>query len=136
MSRLFEGTPFDKPKICPNCGNAPADCRCITLPPKQKMSGPRPAASSGSYVLDHTNADPPRDQVAKVRVEKRKGGREVTVIAGLEHAGNNLPALLTAMKESLGAGGSVQGRTVELQGNHARKAVALLQERGITARAV
>jgi translation initiation factor 1 len=135
MSRLFSGTPFDKPLICEHCGSAPADCRCIRLPPKQKMSAPKPAAKP-TYTLNHTNADPPKDQIAKIRVEKRKGNREVTVIAGLEHAANNLPGLLSDLKTALATGGSVQGRTVELQGDHAARALELLTAKGYKARAL
>jgi translation initiation factor 1 len=136
MSRLFSGTPLDKPPICPTCGNAPADCPCIKLPPKQKMSAPKSPAKPAAYALDHTNSNPPKDQIAKIRLERRKGNREVTLITGLEHAANNLPDLLTTLKTALATGGSVQSRTLELQGDHTTRAAQLLKQKGYNARVV
>lgn len=140
MSRLFSGTPFDRPIVCEICGKAVADCRCIKLPPKKKMSeqpggrhADRPAP--GEYELTPQNATPPQDQRATLRVEKRKGNREVTVISGLEHPANDLPQLLSALKAALGCGGAVAaGRVLELQGDQTGQAAALLEERGIRTR--
>jgi len=141
MSRLFSGTPFDRPAACPTCGKAPADCRCIKLPEKKKMHGggnaPQKNKLDSGLVLDAKNSVPPADQVAKIRVEKRKGNRVVTVITGLEHPGNDLPELCTTLKQTLGVGGSVQGRTVELQGDHAKAVRQYLEvDKGINARVV
>src|SRR5208337_3370472 len=105
-------------------------CRCIRLPPKKKMSeqrggkhagrapgagrstGGTPGPQSG-YELTPQNAMPPKDQVARIRIEKRKGNREATLVGGLEHPANDLAALLTHLKAALGCGGSVQGRSIE-----------------------
>ena len=141
MSRLFAGTPFDQPRTCATCGKPAADCRCLNLPEKKKMSqkpggkhDPAKRMDSG-LVLNAKNALPPEDQLAKIRVEKRKGNRLATVVTGLEHPGNDLPALCSELKRLLGVGGSVQGRTVELQGDHAEKVQQYLEvERGINAR--
>ena len=95
----------------------------------------RSALDSG-LVLTPENSRGPADQVAKVRVEKRKGNRVVSVIAGLEHPGNDLAGLCTMIKTTLGTGGSVQGRTIEIQGDHAERIVELLAERGVRARVV
>jgi translation initiation factor 1 len=78
-------------------------------------------------ILSHENAQAPADQVARIRTERRKGNRTVTVIAGLEHVGNNLPALCTELKQAFGVGGSVQGRTIELQGDVAEKVGQILE---------
>src|SRR6185295_2448839 len=122
MSRLFAGTPFDKPTPCKSCGKLPADCHCHNLPEKRKMSDKpggkhhaQPKLDSG-LVLSPQNARPPEDQVAKIRLEKRKGNRMATVITGMEHPANDLATICTELKQKLGVGGSVQGRTVELQG--------------------
>lgn len=138
MSRLFSGTPFDRPSSCPNCGKAPADCRCISLPKKTKMSekpgGRNHAKPQPAYELTPENAIAPKDQVARLRVEKRKGNREATVITGLEHPANDLPALCTSLKTALGAGGAVKDRTIELQGDHATAAAELLESQGLKTR--
>jgi translation initiation factor 1 len=129
MSRLFAGTAFDKPPRCDTCGKLKSECRCLDLPPKKKMS----AAKKGEVrldsglVLNPKTARPPEDQVARIRTEKRKGNRLVTVISGLEHPGNDLAALCTELKQSLGTGGSVQGRTIEIQGDQADKVGQILE---------
>jgi translation initiation factor 1 len=60
----------------------------------------------------------------------------VTVVAGMEHPANDLPAICTALKQILGVGGSVQGRTIELQGEHGGKVKEYLEGRGLKARVV
>ena len=140
MSRLFSGTPFDRPIVCEKCGKTVADCRCLNLPEKRKMSKPggNPAHKLDSgLILTPKNSNAPPDQVARVRVEKRKGDRRVTVISGLDHPANDLPALCTELKQILGVGGSVQGRTIELQGQYAEAVVDhLIVEKGLNARKV
>ena len=121
MSRLFEGSSLDRPNFCFTCNRPKADCTCanLILPDKKRMSdrpgGKHHGQTSTGFALTPANATPPKDQLAKVRIERRKGNREVTVISGLEHPANDLPALLTALKTHLGCGGAVQGRTIEVQ---------------------
>ena len=74
--------------------------------------------------------------MAKIRREKRKGNRFVTVIAGLEHPGNDLEALCAELKKALGVGGSVQGRVIELQGEQGDAIHAKLLDKGMRARVV
>jgi translation initiation factor 1 len=139
MSRLFSGTPLERPIVCETCHQAVADCTCTKLPPKHKMSE-RPGGKhhgtqpSTGYKLTPANSDPPKDQLAKIRIEKRKGGKMVTIITGLEHPANDLPALCADLKSKLGAGGSVQGRTIEIQGEKDKEIKALLTALGITGR--
>lgn len=144
MSRLFSGTKFEQPIRCDVCGKyigvGEGCCRCIKsdLPPKKTMgerAGKTKPAQKG-YELNPQNAIAPKDQTAKLRVEKRKGNREVTVITGLEHPANDLLKLLMELKTSLGCGGSVQGRTIELQGDHADKAAKMINSQNIKARVV
>jgi translation initiation factor 1 len=139
MSRLFAGTSFDRPRTCDTCGKAPAECRCLQLPEKKKMSAKsKPAASTldSGLVLTPENSRAPDGQVAKIKTEKRKGNRVVTLIVGMEHPANDLPAICTALKQKLGIGGSVQGRTIELQGENTKGALELLTARGLKARIV
>jgi translation initiation factor 1 len=137
MSRLFSGTQFDQQPRCERCGKFKAECRCLDLPEKKKMSAGKKGEVrlDSGLVLNAKTARPPEDQVARIRIEKRKGNRVVTVITGLEHPGNDLPALCTELKQSLGTGGSVQGRTIELQGDHADKAAQILEvDKGLKVR--
>jgi translation initiation factor 1 len=136
MSRLFEGTAFDRPRKCERCGKAMPECRCLALPEKKKMSqgkGGGQKLDSG-LVLTPENSVPPKDQVATIRVEKRKGARVVTVVAGLDHPANDLPKLCTELRQAMGVGGSVQERSIELQGDQQAKVAALLEEREMKVR--
>ncbi len=110
--RLFEGTPFDRPPKCERCGELESDCNCppAAPPPPQRIA--------------------PEKQTAKVAVEKRKKGKQVTVVRGLPAAGNDLPGLLTRLKSSCGAGGTVRDDTLEIQGNHVERIRAALREVG------
>ena len=94
--RLFEGTPFDRPPRCEQCGELEAECRC---PP------PKPVRI------------PPEQQTARIAVEKRKNGKRVTVVRGLPAEGNDLAALLTALKSHCGAGGTTKDDELEIQGD-------------------
>lgn len=144
MSRLFSGTKFEQPIRCDTCGKyigvGEGCCRCIKsdLPAKKTMGEragkAKPAKSS--YELTPENSIAPKDQVAKLRLEIRKGNREMTVVLGLEHPANDLAKMLTELKSLLGCGGSVQGRTIELQGDHRTKAVEWFGGKGIKARAL
>jgi translation initiation factor 1 len=129
MSRLFAGTAFDQTPRCATCGKLPSACRCLTLPEKKKMSAGKKGEVrlDSGLVLNPKTARPPENQTARIRTEKRKGNRLVTVITGLEHPGNDLAALCTELKQTLGTGGSVQGRTIELQGDHQEKTAQILE---------
>jgi translation initiation factor 1 len=129
MSRLFAGTSFDQPQRCATCGKPKSECRCLALPEKKKMSAAKKGETrlDSGLILNPKTARPPEDQVARIRTEKRKGNRLVTVITGLEHPANDLPALCTELKQTLGTGGSVQARTIELQGDHRDKVAQFLE---------
>ena len=131
MSRLFAGTSFDQPKPCAVCRELPAKCRCLKLPEKKRK--PEGQLDSGLR-LTPENAAPPKDQLAIVSTEKRKGGRVVTLVSGLAHPANDLPKLCTELKTLLGTGGSVQERTVEIQGDHAQAVERFLIDHDIKAR--
>jgi translation initiation factor 1 len=95
--RLFEGTPLDRPPRCEVCGELEAECTC---PPPEV---PR---------------IPPEKQTATLSVEKRKKGKVVTVVQGLTNEGNDLPALLAALKNTCAAGGTLKDDVLEIQGKH------------------
>ena len=93
MTRLFAGTPFDRPPTCDRCGRLESECDC----------GPPPV-----------ELIPPEKQTAKLTLEKRKRGKVVTVVRGLPAVGNDLPQLLSELKTACGAGGSLQDEQLEL----------------------
>jgi translation initiation factor 1 len=98
--RLFEGTQWDRPPTCDRCGLLLAECKCPPLPEPAQV------------YLD------PKKQTAKLAVEKRGGGRFVTIIRGLAPTDCDLDALLKRLKAEHGAGGTVKGDTIEIQGKH------------------
>ncbi|MGV3483929.1 MAG: translation initiation factor [Planctomycetaceae bacterium] len=107
---LFAGTKWDLPAHCERCGKLEKECRC----PEEK------AVASTS----------PAGQTLRVRVEKRKAGRVVTVIAGLESTDPARGDLLTKLKNACGAGGSHEDASLLIQGDHQARVVKLLQETG------
>lgn len=72
------------------------------------------------------------DASAKVHVlvESRRYGKAVTIVDGLEGR-TDLPDILKALKQHLATGGSAKNGVIELQGDHRRRATALLTARGI-----
>jgi translation initiation factor 1 len=105
--RLFEGTPWDRPPRCDACGELVEDCRC-----------PRPPRVA------------PEKQTARLAVEKRAKGKVVTVVRGLAAADNHLDELLKRLKSACGAGGAIDGDTIEVQGKHVDRIAEILGEIG------
>ena len=107
MSRLFAGTPWDRPPTCDRCGKPESECAC---PPP---------------VVEPTRI-PPETQTARLRVEKRPKGKVVTVVANLDPEGNDLASLAATLKAKCGTGGTLKDGVIELQGDHVAKAEAAL----------
>ena len=107
VGRLFAGTPWDRPPTCERCGRLEAECEC---PPP---------------IAEVVRLDPAK-QTAKLRVEKRPKGKVVTIVRGLDAAGNDLEALAATLKAKCGTGGTVKDGAIELQGDHLAKAEVAL----------
>ncbi len=103
--RLFEGTQFDRPPVCHECGQLEQECTCP----------PAPAVVT-----------PPEKQQARVQLEKRKKGKSVTVIRGLDPDRQHLQDLLTYLKDQCGAGGTIQDDAIEIQGKHLERVARLV----------
>ena len=109
MTRLFAGTPFDRPLTCERCGALVLACVC---PPPE---------------LAHV---PPERLRLKIAIEKRKKGKVVTALYGLSAEGTGVSDLLSHLKSVCGAGGTFKDGVLEIQGEHAdRVSEALLQLR-------
>lgn len=65
-----------------------------------------------------------------VSIESRRYGKAFTVIEGLEHR-NDVKDILKALKQGLATGGSAKAGRIELQGDHRRRAIAILAEHGL-----
>ena len=59
-----------------------------------------------------------------VRIEKRGGGKIVTIVERISGDGK---AFLKALQKSLGTGGKFDGSTVQIQGDHVAKVEAFLE---------
>lgn len=110
MTRLFAGTPFDIPPTCDLCGQKESECKCT---PQQK-------AEAEAEQQRQADRLPPEKQTARVRLDRRKGGRTVTLVEGLTSRANDLPELLGKLQSACGAGGTVKkvDDLIELQGDH------------------
>ena len=97
MTRLFAGTPFDIPPRCDRCDELEESCSCEPLGPERL---------------------PANKQTAKVRADRRKHKRVVTVVWGLDPEYCDLSELLSKLKSACGSGGSLQVNQIELQGDH------------------
>ncbi|MFN0050986.1 MAG: translation initiation factor [Planctomycetales bacterium] len=113
--RLFAGTVFDRPPLCDRCGKVEADCGCPALPPAKPQV-------------------PAQQQTARLTVEKRRKGKIVTVVQGLAASANDLPGLLKKLKNHCGAGGTLDGDSLEIQGDHRDRLQKLLGEMGYKVR--
>jgi translation initiation factor 1 len=122
MNRLFAGTPFDIPPECEDCGKPESQCVC-TAAQKAEAEAKRRRESDRL---------PPERQTARIRVEKRKGGRKATVVEGLTAKANDLADLLSRLQAACGSGGTVKPKEnlIELQGDHAEQARSTLAEIG------
>lgn len=97
-------------KICPGCGKPAAKCVCRAR--KSRQAG---------------------DGIVRVRREtKGRGGKTVTVVAGVPVDEGTLKALAGELKRRCGTGGTVKDGEIEIQGDHADLLVAELARRGFT----
>ena len=94
---LLAGTIFDRPPRCERCDQLESECCCTPEAPVRTAPG---------------------SQTAVLAVEKRKRGKVVTVIRRLANEPDVLAALLTKLKSTCGAGGTINEGELEIQGNH------------------
>lgn len=113
--RLLEGTIFDRPPHCPKCDQLESECTC-------------PPEVATSKLVD------PSRQTARLSLERRKKGKLVTIVRGLAAADNDLPGLLTQLKNFCGAGGTVDADELEIQGDQLEKVKRKLGELGYRVR--
>ena len=73
---------------------------------------------------------PPVEQTARVSVEKRKKGKFVTAVHGLPGVGNDLPELLTKLKNACSAGGTLKDEVIEIQGKQSERVKEVLLQLG------
>ena len=103
---LFDGTVLERPVLCDRCRAEIRLCKC---PPVDT---------------------PASKQSLKIRLEKRKRGKLVTVVSGFQCSDIQMAETLGVLKSQCGAGGTIDGENIELQGDHAHRIRELLIDRG------
>jgi len=97
-------------RVCPGCGKGAASCTC-----------------------SRKQARPAGDGVVRVRREsKGRGGKTVTVVAGVPVDDDALKLLAGELKRRCGTGGTAKDGMIEIQGDHCDLLVAELARRGFT----
>ena len=75
----------------------------------------------------------PRDGVVRLlRDRKGRGGKTVTLVAGLSGSPTALAALASELKRLCGTGGTLRGELIEIQGDHRERLRSELERRGYT----
>jgi translation initiation factor 1 len=99
--------------MCPDCRRPVAQCTCRQA----------------------TRAVPAGDGIARVQREsKGRGGKTVTVVRGAPVDAAALVQLGQQLKSTCGSGGTVKDGTIEIQGDHVDKVLALLLQQGLKAK--
>ena len=112
---LLTGTIFDRPPHCDRCDLPESDCKCLPETVRRVTVAPE-------------------KQTAKLSTEKRTKGKLVTVIRGLAAADNDFPTLLTQLKNTCGAGGTIDGDLIEIQGDQIDRVQKALRQVGYQVR--
>ncbi len=98
----------DSGRMCPACRQPVADCTC-----------------------NATLTSPRSDGVVRVSLDtKGRAGKGVTVVRGLAVNAAALSALGKQLKAACGSGGTVKDGTVEVQGDHCERVMAVLKAQG------
>ncbi len=87
-------------EVCPKCGLPNELCVCETIAKK--------------------------DQQIKITVVKRKFGKLITIVEGIDEKSIDIKDLAKKLKNKLACGGTVKEGIIELQGDHAQKAKRIL----------
>lgn len=69
-------------------------------------------------------------QQIKIFVEKRRYGKVVTVIQGIDSGEINMDDLAKKLKMKCASGGTIKNGKIELQGDHKKKVQEVLNELG------
>ncbi|MBW2965393.1 translation initiation factor [Candidatus Woesearchaeota archaeon] len=70
------------------------------------------------------------NQLIQVSIEKRKFGKQYTVVTGIDTKEIDIDQLVKRLKNKLACGGTAKDGKIELQGNHRQKVKQALLETG------
>ncbi len=69
-------------------------------------------------------------QKAVISTVRRRYGKMVTIVEGIDDTAIDINQLTKILKSSCASGGTVKGRTIELQGEHKKRASQVLKKNG------
>ena len=69
-------------------------------------------------------------QKAIISTVRRRYGKMVTIVEGIEDTAIVINQLAKKLKSSCASGGTVKGRTIELQGDHKKRVAKVLEQNG------
>lgn len=96
--------------VCPKCGLKKELCVCETIAKEE--------------------------QQIRIRVVKRRFGKEITLVEGLDEADIQVKDIAKSLKSKLACGGTVKRGVIELQGNHASKTREALVNLGFNSKTI
>ncbi len=114
--RVVYTTGIGRVPVCSRCGEPKDACRCAS----------EAGRSEGSSVISA-----PRDGYVRIaRDRKSRGGKTVTVLAGIPGDAAQVTELAQTLKKLCGSGGTVKGDSIEIQGDHRDRLESKLKELG------
>lgn len=114
--RVVYTTGIGRVPVCSRCGEAKDACRCASEARRRESSSVISAPQDG-YV-----------RIARDR--KSRGGKTVTVLAGIPGDATQVSELAQVLKKLCGSGGTVKGDSIEIQGDHRDRLEGKLKELG------
>ena len=85
------------------------------------------------YIEDLTMSTQSKQRL-RIHLERKRGGKILTVIRGYVGNTQNLNELARELKKSCGVGGSVKNNEILIQGNVREKVLSILTEKGYSAK--
>lgn len=114
MPGLFDGSSLERPVTCDVCERPTSQCECRR-------------GESGDVLL-------PKDQHVRIGRAKRRKGKTVTVVLGLDPSPSNLEPICAKLKTACGAGGTIKDGEIEIQGDHRERVLEILLTLGYAAK--
>jgi translation initiation factor 1 len=90
--------------VCPVCGLPEELCMCEEIAREQ--------------------------QNIKIYSDKRRYGKDVTIVEGIDGVEINIEELASTLKKKCASGGTIKDGKIELQGDHKKKVQKTLEEMG------
>lgn len=114
-------------------GNRPAEEKTRTV--YSTETGDLRKATEHKPAMDKP-AQPAKGPVKVWLDTKSRRGKAMTRVSGIQHNPQKLDEIAKTLKVLCGAGGTVEGRDILVQGDHRDRVVARLQQMGIAAKRI